>query len=132
MNNKGFTIIELLLVISVMAMLTVFMMPNIKHVREKTREMAQRTVMTKIQALLESYYYDNGHYVDAQKDAGEIFEVFKTAGYIGKIPKNPFTGKEYGAGDSEGKIVYVPNNGNYTITGYKNDGTSVMATIESE
>ncbi|HAR62833.1 MAG: hypothetical protein DKM50_06965 [Candidatus Margulisiibacteriota bacterium] len=126
MNNKGFTVVELLLVCSIIAMLTMVMIPNIKNVRNKSNEMALKSNVFRLQTLLESYYLDNGHYLPDKATGAGLFEVFQEAGYITKIPKNPFTGQQFSIADSEGKITYTVEAENYTLTAYKSDGTTIL------
>jgi hypothetical protein len=49
-------------------------------------------------------------------------------GYVTAIPKNPFTGKEYGVSDKAGKVIYVYDDSTaaYKLIGYKRNGFSKL------
>lgn len=126
-SSNGFSVIELLLVCSIIGMLTMVLLPNIKNVRMRTKEMSMKSTVFKLQTLLESYYFDKGSYVAGEElDAGEIYAVFKNEGYVKKIPKNPYTGVPFSSSDKLGIIIYEKRDVDYLITAYKTDGTVLV------
>lgn len=126
-NSKGFSVIELLLVCSIIGMLTMILLPNITNVRMRSKEMSIKATVFKLQTLLESYYFDNGRYMDGDGiNAGDMYIVFKDAGYIKKIPKNPYTGSAFLSSDTRGLITYKKRDVDYVMTAYKSDGTVLV------
>jgi general secretion pathway protein G len=60
--TKGFSLIELLLVMAIMAILSTLMLPNLLGAQDKARESGVRAVAHAIQLALESYSVDHGVY----------------------------------------------------------------------
>ena len=63
-NQSGFTIIELLIVIVVIAILAGLVLTTFAGVQERARDSERRTDINGIASHLEVYYADHGHYPD--------------------------------------------------------------------
>jgi len=61
-NDKGFTIVELLIVIVVMAVLAALTIIAYNGIQSRTRDSEKRADMHHITQLLEAFYNDNGYY----------------------------------------------------------------------
>jgi general secretion pathway protein G len=135
MKKKGFTLIEILVVIGIIGLLAVFLVPNLLGAQDRAKEAAVKAVMHSLQLAVEAYNMENDSYPVA-RGAG-IENLCKNyligGGYIASVPKNPFTGKEYQDGDVAGRIVYDYNDveGRYVLTGYKRNGTSKIIELSN-
>lgn len=61
-NNKGFTIVELLIVIVVIGILAALVLNSFRGVQERARDTERRTDINAQASQLEVYYTDNGGY----------------------------------------------------------------------
>ncbi len=126
MNKKGFTLVEILIVIGIIGLLSVFLVPSLLGARDKGKEAAVKGVMHSVQLAIEAYHMENDLYpLGKDITVKSLCENYLMAGdYIAAVPKNPFTGKEYKDGDLAGKIIYSydETTGTYTLTGYKRSG----------
>ncbi|MDR2430969.1 MAG: prepilin-type N-terminal cleavage/methylation domain-containing protein [Candidatus Margulisbacteria bacterium] len=120
--QKGFSLMELLVVMSIIGMLSAVMLPNLSGAQNRAKETALRALLYNMQAELEGYYLDNNYY-----PAGEAVSLAQLTALLGLKPcRNPFTGRDYQGGDTAGKVLYSLDNGDYTLTAYKKDGASVL------
>lgn len=74
-SEKAFTLIELLLVISIMALIIVIALPNIKSSIAKTHDVKRLNDMAQIQKALELYYDENGRYPSSDYDGNGGWDV---------------------------------------------------------
>ncbi|MBU0574406.1 MAG: prepilin-type N-terminal cleavage/methylation domain-containing protein [Candidatus Margulisiibacteriota bacterium] len=130
-NRKGFTMVEVLVVVGIIGMLAVFLVPKLMGTQDRAKEGAVKAVMHSVQLGIESYNMENLSYpVAGGITLKDLVDNYLTAGgYMTSVPKNPFTGKEYTDEDVAGKVIYDYNEvkGVYTLKGYKRDGkTEVM------
>lgn len=126
MKKRGFTLIEVLVVITIIGILMAYLAPRLLNFQDKGRETAVKAVMHSVQLAVESYNMENQTYPVGQNIAVKsLCENYLMAGaYIASVPQNPFTGKEYADADQAGKIIYGYDDptGKYTLTGFKRDG----------
>ncbi len=61
-NKTGFTIIEIIIVIGIIAVLTVIVFPSITDIRKKNRDTERVSDISAIQLALSLYYNQNGYY----------------------------------------------------------------------
>jgi len=127
-TKNGFTLIEILIVIGIIGLLSVFLVPNLLGARDRAKEAAVKSVMRNVQLAIEAYQMENDVYpMGSNITLAPLAQNYLMGGgYLATIPKNPFTGQEYTDADTAGKIVYNYNdaNGAYTLIGYKRDGLS--------
>ena len=125
-NKKGFTLIEILIVLGIIGILAVFLVPNIMGAQDKGKETAVKAVMHTVQLAVESYNMENLSYPVAKNISlySLASNYLMAGGYLTSIPQNPYTGKEYTDSESAGKIIYDFDDveGKYVITGYKRNG----------
>ena len=67
-NDRGFTIVELLVVIVVIAILVALTLPNLFGLQRRARDDDRKNDLKNIQSALETYYSDNNVYPDAMAD----------------------------------------------------------------
>ncbi len=130
MNRKGFTLIELLVVIGIIALLAVFLVPNLLGAKDRAKEAAVKGVMHSVQLAIEAYEMENLTYpIDNNLPLESLCNNYlMVGGYVASVPKNPFTGQGYKDADAAGKIIYDFDgaSGKYTLKGYNRSGTRVI------
>ncbi len=79
-NNKGFTIVELLIVIVVIGILAALVITTFTGIQQRARNTERQTDVKAIHGQVEAYYAQNGRYptLDNMNDAG-----FRTANMKG-------------------------------------------------
>lgn len=125
-TRKGFTMIELLIVISIISLLSVFLVPKLLGAKDRAKETAVKAIMHSVQLAIESYEMENETY---PLDSNVALESLATnylmpGGYLAAVPKNPFTGQAYKEADLAGKIIYSYDDktGQYKLAGYNRSG----------
>ncbi|WKZ25732.1 MAG: prepilin-type N-terminal cleavage/methylation domain-containing protein [bacterium] len=71
MNNKtkkGFTLVELLVVVSLIGVLATLVIANMNSARERARDTQRKSDFRNIQTALRLYYNDNGGYPTSSTD----------------------------------------------------------------
>ena len=84
LNEKGFTLLELMIVIAIIGILASLAQPSYKAAVRKSREAALKENLYNIRSVLDQYYADNGKYPDTLDDV-----VAK--GYMRGVPVDPMT-----------------------------------------
>lgn len=134
-GNKGFTLIEILVVIGIIGLLAVFLVPNIFGAQDRAKEVAVKSVMHSVQLAVEAYNLENTTFPVGKNIPVNSLCVnyLMPGGYIAKVPSNPYTGKEYKDSDSSGKIIYTYNEieNKYTLEGYKRNGFSKILELSN-
>jgi general secretion pathway protein G len=104
-QERGFTLIELMVVIVILGILAGLIIPRIMGRPEEARRMKARIQMESIETALKLYKLDNGKYPTTEQglqalveapEVGELARLWREGGYLekGKIPKDPW-GDEY-------------------------------------
>ena len=128
MNNRGFSLIELIFSLAVMALLMSMVIPQFGKIRDKALETSVKAVALSLQTSLETYSGDYQQYPDSSLTAAELSQQLMGEGYMSDVPQNPFTAKGYTASDRGGQIVYESTSSGtgYVLTAYKRDGVTVL------
>jgi type II secretion system protein G len=136
LKKKGFTLIEVLVVITIIGVLIAFLAPRLFNFQDRGNEVAVKAVMHSVQLAVESYNMENQIYPVAKNTPLKSFaENYLMPGtYLPGVPKNPFTGAEYTDADTAGKIIYDYDDitGKYLITGYKRDGIKKLLELSNQ
>jgi general secretion pathway protein G len=85
-KNKGFTLVELLVVLSILALLLTLAVPKYFTSIEKAKDATLKQDLNTLRESLDKYYADNGKYPNTLDDLVEHK-------YIRKLPVDPITEK---------------------------------------
>ena len=101
--QRGFTLIEILVVVSILAILGELVVPKIMDRPNEARVVAAKHDIAAIVAALKIYKLDNGRYPSTEQGLRALIEKpssdpvpgnWKQGGYLEKMPKDPW-GQEY-------------------------------------
>jgi general secretion pathway protein G len=84
-GERGFTLLELITVISLIAILTAIALPNYKAAIIQAKEAVLREDLFQFRDRIDQYYADKGKYP-------ESLEALMEQGYLRAIPADPMTG----------------------------------------
>jgi general secretion pathway protein G len=90
LSERGFTLLELMIVMAIMGVLISIAQPNLKQSIVRAREAVLREDLYQIRDALDQYYADNGKYPAQLADL--INQSEKAKSYLRGIPKDPLTG----------------------------------------
>ena len=126
-NVRGFTLIELMVVIIILGILAMYVAPKIMGRPDEARQVKARLDIASLETAIKLYRLDNGMYpgteqglqaLVAQPETGTLAKKWRKGGYLEKnrVPKDPW-GNEY--------IYLCPGvNDDYDIISYGADGIS--------
>ena len=98
MNNKGFTLIELILVIAIIALLSLVFTPNILNLMNKNNTNAYNSIITSVESAAKNYVTNNKYdttitsKINCSNETNIIevdLQTLVNAGDLSSIPKNP-------------------------------------------
>ena len=124
-KRRGFTLIELMVVIVILSILAVYVAPKLVGREEQAKQVKARVDIEGLETALKLYKLDNGRYPTTEQglqalvtppDTGKAPENWSEGGYVekGKIAKDPW-GNEY--------VYLCPgSHGDYDIVSYGADG----------
>jgi general secretion pathway protein G len=124
-GNRGFSLIELMVVVIILGILAMYIGPKLMGRTEQAKEVQTRVQIEGLETALKLYKLDNGVYPTTEQglqalveepDVENVSQNWRKGGYLekGKVPKDPW-GNEY--------IYLAPGiQGDYDITSYGADG----------
>ncbi len=108
--KKGFTLVELLVVIALIGVLSTLLLANFNAARERSRDAARKSDIRSIETALRLFYNDYGYYPESDtngqiKGCGVITNpvvcewgepwLIGSATYINTLPTDPSSGQSY-------------------------------------
>jgi general secretion pathway protein G len=87
-EQKGFTLLELLIVIVIIAILALLIIPNITSAPKKARDTQRKTDLTTIRKGLEEYFVNNNKYPTAAQGLAELTAA-STGPIMKAVPTDP-------------------------------------------
>jgi len=121
-NHKGFSLIELMIVVVIIGILAAIAIPNYISMQNRAKEGSVKANAHSVQLAVEDYAVrNNGTYPDLADIDASMFPG-------GVYPDNPFTGAAItiaAPGFSQGNIGFALAAGIYTIEGYGETATVI-------
>ncbi|MDA1353050.1 MAG: prepilin-type N-terminal cleavage/methylation domain-containing protein [bacterium] len=107
-NARGFTLIEVIIALSIMAIFTAVALPNFGRLQNTAKQTACTLLGQSVQMALEDYYVSEGMYPPGN-DIGitELMPLLNGTNSIMVIPENPYTGRTYTPTDQNGRVLYT-------------------------
>lgn len=113
-KTKGFTLIEILVTISIIALLTMVGLTNFKVANQKARDGRRQGDLEQIKAALELYRTDEGEYPGSVTPGATIESATGTI-YMNEVPDDPLSTQTY---------YYSSDTDTYTLCAALELGTS--------
>ena len=124
-KTRGFTLIELMVVIVILGILAGLIVPRIMGRPEEAKQIKAKMQIESLETALKLYKLDNGMYPSTEQglqalvelpETGDLPKKWRQGGYLekGKVPKDPW-GNEF---------IYLSSgvHGDYDILSYGADG----------
>src|SRR5262249_51552061 len=102
-RNPGFTLIEMLIVISILGVVAALVVPRVMNRPDQARVVAAKSDVQAIFSALKLYRLDNGMYPTAEQGLSALVAIpssgpaprnWNPEGYLEKVPTDPW-GRDY-------------------------------------
>ena len=107
MNRKGFTLIEVIMVIAIIAILSIILIPNVMVLINENKKRSCEKMIDNIESAAKMYVNQNKYELgfDCNKTKGIKLKTLVDAGYLGGELVNPIN-KEKISLESEVSVTY--------------------------
>ena len=85
-RQKGYTLIEMMIVISIISILATLALPSFQKSLVRAKETNLRRSLFIMRDTIDQFFADNGRYPDSLQD-------LEASKYVRQIPMDPFTGR---------------------------------------
>ncbi len=111
--KSGFTLVELLIVISIIGVLTTLLMANFIGVRQRARDAQRKSDLRQVQSAFELFRADQGSYPQLLPNCSTSIKSpdCSTSTYMKSVPKDPRGSSYYNSGN----YYFLSNGTTYTI-----------------
>jgi len=82
--QRGFTLLELLIVVALIGILTTLIVPQFRKTPQKAKEAVLKEDLYVLRDVIDQYFADKGKYPDS-------LQALVDDGYLRKIPRDPIT-----------------------------------------
>lgn len=131
-NQRGFTLIELMIVVAIIAILAGILIPNFTHARAQAQTAACEANLREIATAMELYYADNQVYpTGTATKIGAATIAANGVTYLNTVPQDPSattTGAQYtftsGATNPPSYTIQCPGNHDPSTLTKINNGTT--------
>lgn len=124
-SSAGFTLIEIMVVVTILAILSVLVVPKLVGRTDEAKRVAAKVQIKNIEGALQMYKLDNGDYPSTEQgldalvqkpSVGTAPKNWREGGYLPKVPKDPW-GNPY---------LYVSpgTHGDFDLSSHAADGES--------
>ena len=134
-NERGFTFIEIMVVVAILAILAALVVPRIMGRTDDAKRTAAKVQIRNIEGALQLYKLDNGVYPSTEQglkalvekpSVGVIPKKWKLGGYLPKLPEdpwaNPYKYLSPGQNSAQSPGQNTSQRGEYDIVSLGTDG----------
>jgi len=116
LSQRGFTLLELMIVLTVMGILITIAQPNLKQSITRAKEAVLKEDLFSMREAIDQFYVDNGKYPDGLGDL--VHGQDRAKSYLREVPRDPFTGAPdwitvSPEGSDEGGVFDVHSSSNF-------------------